>query len=104
MMSFDCVMETYPGRRVMTCEKAIYVNGVCYRFPARPVVVICNDGGDPAYLEHALDSGIVPNIARFMKSGFAATAQAVIPSFTCPNNVCPSSPAVHRRCTGFPAT
>jgi phosphonoacetate hydrolase len=82
----------------MTREKAIYVNGVCYRFPARPVVVICNDGGDPDYLEHALDNGIVPNIARFMKSGFAATAQAVIPSFTCPNNVSivtGSPPAVH---------
>jgi phosphonoacetate hydrolase len=52
----------------MTCEKDICVNGVCYRFPARPVVVICNDGGDPAYLEYALDDGIVPNIALFMKS------------------------------------
>ena len=51
----------------MTCEKDISVNGVRYRFPARPVVVICNDGGDPAYLEYALDNGIVPNIARFMK-------------------------------------
>ena len=82
----------------MTCEKDISVNGVRYRFPARPIVVICNDGGDPAYLEYALDNGIVPNIARFMKSGFAATAQAVIPSFTCPNNVSivtGSPPAVH---------
>src|SRR5437764_13362611 len=65
--SFDCAMDTYLGRPVVTCEKDICVNGVCYRFPARPVVVICNDGGDPAYLDHALDDGIVPNIARFMK-------------------------------------
>jgi phosphonoacetate hydrolase len=76
----------------------IDVNGVSYRWPERPVVVVCNDGGDPEYLDAALAAGIVANTARFMRSGFSAVAQCVIPSFTCPNNVSivtGSPPAVH---------
>jgi phosphonoacetate hydrolase len=74
------------------------LNGVRYRWPARPVVVVCNDGGDPAYLDRALAAGLVPNLARFMRTGFHADAQCVVPSFTCPNNVSivtGSPPAVH---------
>jgi len=44
----------------------IRLNGVRYRWPDRPVVVVCNDGGDPAYFDRALKDGIVPNVARFM--------------------------------------
>ena len=29
----------------------IHVNGIPYRWPLRPVVVVCIDGGDPAYLQ-----------------------------------------------------
>jgi phosphonoacetate hydrolase len=65
----------------------IRLNGVRYRWPDRPVVVVCNDGGDPAYFDRALKDGVVPNVARFMETGFCAIAQCVIPSFTCPNNV-----------------
>ncbi len=71
----------------MSPAPAIHLNGVRYRRPERPVVVICNDGGDPEYLDRALEDGIVPNIARFMQTGFSAIADCVIPSFTCPNNV-----------------
>jgi len=76
----------------------IAVNGVTYRWPERPVVVVCNDGGDPDYLDAALAAGVVPHTARFMRNGFAATAQCVIPGFTCPNNVSivtGSPPSVH---------
>jgi len=76
----------------------IEVNGVRYRWPERPVVVVCNDGGDPEYLDAALKAGLVPNTARFLRTGFAGLAQCVIPSFTCPNNVSivtGSPPAVH---------
>jgi len=76
----------------------IEVNGVRYRWPERPVVVVCNDGGDPEYLEAALAAGLVPHTARFMRGGFSAVAQCVIPSFTCPNNVSivtGSPPSVH---------
>ena len=84
----------------MSPAPEIHLNGVRYRRPERPVVVICNDGGDPEYLDRALEDGIVPNIARFMQTGFSAIADCVIPSFTCPNNVSIVTGARHR-CTGY---
>lgn len=77
---------------------SIRLNGVDYRFPREPVVVVCIDGGDPAYFERGLAEGILPTVARFMREGFAAVADGVVPSFTCPNNmsiVTASPAAVH---------
>ena len=65
----------------------VCLNGVRYRWPKRPVVVVCVDGGDPTYFDRALRDGITPSVQRFMEKGFSATAECVIPSFTCPNNV-----------------
>ena len=65
----------------------IRLNSVRYRWPDRPVAVVCNDGGDHAYIDQALKDEILPDVARFMKIGFSAIAECVIPSFTCPNNV-----------------
>lgn len=65
----------------------IELNGVRYRWPSRPVVVVCIDGGDPAYFEQGVRDGVVPNVARFMKTGFSAVADGDVPSFTCPNNM-----------------
>jgi phosphonoacetate hydrolase len=67
--------------------KFVELNGVRYRWPQRPVVVVCIDGGDPAYLEQGLRNGLIPHIARFMREGFTAVAQGTVPSFTCPNNM-----------------
>ena len=63
------------------------VNGTGYRRPARPLAVVCIDGGDPAYIEHGLAAGILPNIARYMQDGFHTVAKGTMPSFTCPNNM-----------------
>src|SRR2546422_6079883 len=60
----------------------IELNGVRYRWPSRPVVVVCIDGGDPAYFDRGVRDGVVPNVARFMKTGFAAVADGDVPSFT----------------------
>ncbi len=76
----------------------VRLNGVRYRWPRHPVVVVCVDGGDPAYFDRALEDGIIPNVARFMSNGFNAVADCVIPSFTCPNNVSiitGSPPSIH---------
>lgn len=67
--------------------KSLAVNGTDYRWPKQPIVVVCIDGGDPAYLEHGVDAGIIPNMARYMKSGFYTVARGTMPSFTCPNNM-----------------
>ncbi len=76
----------------------IQVNGIEFRQPERPVVVVCIDGSDPAYHERGLADGILPNMARFAKIGFAGLADGVVPSFTNPNNlsiVTAAPPAVH---------
>jgi phosphonoacetate hydrolase len=72
----------------MTMKKSpVTVNGTTYRWPDRPVAVVCIDGGDPAYLRQFLAEGAIPNIARFMKEGFSTVADGSMPSFTCPNNM-----------------
>jgi phosphonoacetate hydrolase len=71
----------------MNDRPPVTVNGVKYRWPRRPVAVVCIDGGDPAYLREYLEDGSIPNIARFMREGFSATADGTVPSFTCPNNM-----------------
>jgi len=68
-------------------QAVVNVNGVDYRWPKRPVAVVCIDGGDPAYLQRYLREGSIPNIARFMKRGFSVVAEGTVPSFTCPNNM-----------------
>ena len=76
----------------------IQLNGVIYAWPRRPVVVVCIDGGDPAYIEQGLRDGIIPNIAAYMRNGFSAVAEGTVPSFTCPNNmslITGAPPSVH---------
>jgi phosphonoacetate hydrolase len=65
----------------------VELNGVRYRWPSRPVVVVVIDGGDPAYIEQGVRDGVIPNIARFLDAGFGTVADGDVPSFTCPNNM-----------------
>ncbi len=67
--------------------RTLNVNGTDYRWPLRPVVAVCIDGGDPRYLQQYLADGSTPNIARFISQGFAGVADGSMPSFTCPNNM-----------------
>jgi phosphonoacetate hydrolase len=70
-----------------TAKSPVNANGTTYRWPAKPVVVVCIDGGDPAYFQQFLKEGAIPNIARFIKQGFSTVADGTVPSFTCPNNM-----------------
>lgn len=73
------------------------INGRDYRWPVAPVVVICFDGCDPAYLVAAEQAGAIPHLSRMMREGFYRTALAAMPTFTNPNNVaiaCGAPPAV----------
>lgn len=67
--------------------ESVDVNGTRYRWPRQPVVVVCIDGGDPAYFRQGLEDGALPNVARYMTGGYAAVASGTVPSFTCPNNM-----------------
>src|SRR6266436_1079066 len=58
----------------------------------------CAAGCDPAYIESGLAAGVLPTIAKWRDRGFYALADAVMPTFTNPNNmsiVTGAPPAVH---------
>lgn len=42
-------------------DRRIHLNGVDYRWPESPVVVVCIDGGDPAYIAQGIRDGIIPS-------------------------------------------
>jgi phosphonoacetate hydrolase len=65
----------------------IELNGRRYRKPRRPTVVICVDGCDPEYLDRGIPDGIFPTIGSFRQEGYLGMADAVVPTFTNPNNV-----------------
>jgi phosphonoacetate hydrolase len=67
--------------------EVIELNGRRYRAPREPVVVICVDEFGPAYLDHGVADGVLPTIAGFARDGWLGLADAVMPTFTNPNNV-----------------
>ncbi len=90
--------------------KTVSVNGREYNWPAAPLVVICCDGSEPAYMEVAMAAGLMPNLRRIIAKGANLPGHSVIPSFTNPNNlsiVTGRPPAVHGICGNYlidPAT
>ncbi len=68
-------------------SEVIELNGRRYRKPQQPTVVICIDGFDPEYLERGIPDGIFPTIGSFRREGYLEVADAVVPTFTNPNNV-----------------
>ena len=76
----------------------VVVNDRTYQRPTAPTVVVCIDGSEPGYIEQAIEAGLAPNFARFMRTGANLIAECVIPSFTNPNNlsiITGRAPAVH---------
>ena len=71
----------------MATPDKVKVNGKEYAWPRKPLVVVCIDGGDPAYFADGLQKGYIPNVARFMAQGFNAVAEGTVPSVTCTNNM-----------------
>lgn len=88
----------------MSKPSAITVNGRSYAFPAAPVVVVCIDGSEPAYMEEAIAAGRMPWLAAMLPQGADLRADCVVPSFTNPNNlsiVTGQPPKVHGICGNF---
>ncbi|MEX0583547.1 MAG: phosphonoacetate hydrolase [Sneathiella sp.] len=82
----------------------ITVNDRSYPFPGRTAVVICLDGCEPAYIDAAIDAGVMPTMKRIREKGTMQLAHCVIPSFTNPNNMSIATgqpPAVHGICGNF---
>jgi phosphonoacetate hydrolase len=82
----------------------VSVNGREYDWPARPAVVICLDGCEPAYLDAAIAAGVTPALEKLMERGTVRIANSAIPSFTNPNNLSIATgrpPAVHGICGNY---
>jgi phosphonoacetate hydrolase len=66
----------------------VTVNGRSYRAPARPTAVVVIDGGDPRYLDDALERRLMPNLQRMLDRGGAYhVGRGCMPSLTNPNNL-----------------
>ena len=84
--------------------KSVSTNGRSYRWMDRPLVVVCVDGSEPAYIPEAIRAGVAPFLAHLQHTGTVLDADCVIPSFTNPNNlsiVTGAPPEVHGICGNY---
>ena len=83
---------------------SVAVNGRTYRWMDRPLVVVCIDGCERAYIDEAIRAGVAPFLARMVEQGAAFQGDCVVPSFTNPNNlsiVTGVPPSVHGICGNY---
>jgi phosphonoacetate hydrolase len=84
--------------------RTLEANGRTYRWMTEPLVVVCVDGCEYDYLEHAAASGSAPFLNKLLDTGSAFRGKAVVPTFTNPNNlsiVTGAPPSVHGICGNF---
>jgi phosphonoacetate hydrolase len=85
-------------------KAAVEVNGRQYRWPDGPVVVVCVDGCEPEYVARVVEGGGAPWFADVVAKGTALEVDAVVPTFTNPNNVSivtGAPPSVHGICGNY---
>ncbi|HJV58835.1 MAG TPA: phosphonoacetate hydrolase [Methylomirabilota bacterium] len=83
---------------------SVTVNGRSYRWPDRPLVVMCIDGCEPDYVRRAIAAGAMPYLASALPGGTERLADCVVPSFTNPNNlsiVTGVPPSAHGICGNY---
>lgn len=88
----------------MPKNEPIVVNQRRYRWMHGPLVVICVDGCERAYIDRAIAAGVMPFTGRVLERGAAFSVDAVVPTFTNPNNlsiVTGVPPAVHGICGNY---
>jgi phosphonoacetate hydrolase len=85
-------------------QSSVTVNGKTYAWPAEPIVVICVDGCEPAYLTEAMRGGHMKWLSQMLPQGTDTIGECVVPSFTNPNNlsiVTGAPPSVHGICGNY---
>lgn len=85
-------------------RKSVSVNGRTYAWPQTPLVVICCDGSEPAYMEMARKKGLMPHLEAMIGKGESRLGLSAMPSFTNPNNlsiVTGRPPEVHGICGNY---
>jgi len=96
--------KTLEHNTMNTTKTPITVNDRTYSWPNQPIVVVCVDGSEPAYIEQAVTAGRMPFTAKVIENGTDLRANCVIPAFTNPNNlsiITGTPPAVHGICGNF---
>ena len=92
------------ARTAIKARPTIEVNGRSYRWPRRPLAVVCIDGSEPDYMDRAIAAGAMPWLASVRTEGTWRIARCVVPSFTNPNNlsiVTGAPPSVHGICGNY---
>ncbi|QND55147.1 phosphonoacetate hydrolase (plasmid) [Phyllobacterium sp. 628] len=82
----------------------VSVNGRNYAWPRLTAIAICLDGCEPAYLDEAIEAGLMPALVKIKEKGTVRMAHSVIPSFTNPNNMSIATgrpPSVHGICGNY---
>jgi phosphonoacetate hydrolase len=85
-------------------KAGVEVNGRGYRWPDGPVVIVCVDGCEPEYVARVVESGGAPWFTDAVAKGTALEVDAVVPTFTNPNNlsiVTGVPPSVHGICGNY---
>src|SRR5438132_1158206 len=78
----SCRIPTYLGDgKSIRWEPVIDVNGRRYALPRNPVVVVCVDGCEPAYLDRAVEGGAMPWLGAARARGTSLVGDCVMPSF-----------------------
>ncbi len=88
----------------MAISSSIIVNDRTYAAPKTTAIAICLDGCEPAYLDEAINAGLMPNLKRIKETGTVRLAHSVVPSFTNPNNLSIATgrpPSVHGICGNY---
>ncbi|MGN6468977.1 MAG: phosphonoacetate hydrolase [Rhizobiaceae bacterium] len=83
---------------------SVSVNGRSYAWPRVCAIAICLDGCEPAYLDAAIEAGLMPALERIKRKGTVRFAHWAMPSFTNPNNLSIATgrpPAVHGICGNY---
>src|SRR4051812_7095718 len=84
--------------------QTVSVNSRTYAWPKRPVIVVCIDGSEPAYIDRAAAAGRMPHVARAIENGTHRVAKCVMPSVANPNDlsiITGAPPSVHGICGNF---
>ena len=93
-------MEARTSRK----PREVRANGRTYRWMDQPLVVVCVDGCEYAYIDEAVKAGVAPFFKRMIDEGAAFKGDCVVPSFTNPNNlsiVTGVPPSVHGICGNY---
>ena len=93
-------MEARTSRK----PREVSANGRTYRWMDQPLVVVCVDGCEYAYIDEAVKAGVAPFFKRMIDEGAAFKGDCVVPSFTNPNNlsiVTGVPPSVHGICGNY---